>query len=79
MAKVLTMNISQFKQKSLELLESIHGTSLVIIVTKRGKAIAKVQSYDSAIQNNEGRLKGTVLAEIDIVSPLGADLWKSAK
>ncbi len=76
-----TYSVSQFKAESLGLLEKITKTGESIIVTKRGKPIAKVvpiaePGFDKPIL---GKLKGTIVSEIDIITPLGSQLWKATK
>lgn len=77
-----TWSVTEFKAQALGILEQVAQTGEPVIVTKRGKAIVKViplpygvdVSEDAAVQV-PGKLKGTVLEEVDIVSPLGADIW----
>ena len=76
-----TWSVTEFKAQALGILEQVVQTGEPVIVTKRGKAIVKVipLSYgavvpeDAAVQE-PGKLKGTVLEEVDIVSPLGSVL-----
>lgn len=73
-------SISEFKAKSLGLLDSVHRKGETIIVTKRGKPIAKVVPFPGSSEKPEpGKLSGTILEEHDIVSPFGARLWKAAE
>lgn len=73
------MSVSEFKAKALGAFEQIaKGAS--VVVTKRGKPIARVIPYaESTSDNTAGRLAGTLLFEGDLVSPLGADLWDAAR
>ena len=75
-----TMSISEFKAKALGVLDKVARTGEPIIVSKRGKPIVKVVPFelDSEVLV-PGRMKGTVLEEIDIISPLGPDLWGAAR
>ncbi|MCY3871066.1 MAG: type II toxin-antitoxin system Phd/YefM family antitoxin [Gemmatimonadetes bacterium] len=81
-----TWSVTEFKAQVLGILEQVVQTGEPVIVTKRGKAIAKViplpygtdVSEDVTVQE-PGKLKGTVLEEVDIVSPLGADIWDAAR
>ncbi|MGZ3688396.1 MAG: type II toxin-antitoxin system Phd/YefM family antitoxin [Bdellovibrionota bacterium] len=73
-------SVSEFKAKSLGLLERVARHHESIVITKRGRAIAKVIPFGDSIEKPEpGKLEGTVLYEEDIVSPLGAKLWKAAE
>ena len=72
-----TWSVTEFKAQALGILEQVAQTGEPVIVTKRGKAIVKViplafeadVSEGSAVQE-PGKLKGTVLEEVDIVSSL---------
>ena len=81
-----TWSVTEFKAQALGILEQVAQTGEPVIVTKQGKAIVKViplpyeadVSEGAAVQE-PGKLKGTVLEEVDIVSPLGADIWDAAR
>ena len=80
-----TWSMTEFKAQALGILEQVAQTGEPVIVTKQGQAIVKVipLSYgvdvsEGAAVQEPGKLKGTVLEEVDIVSPLGADIWDAA-
>lgn len=77
---VKTLSVSEFKAQALGILEQIARTGEIVVVTKRGKAIAKVIPF-SEDQNSRvpGKLRGTVLEEGDVVTPFGADIWQAAR
>ena len=82
-----TWSVTEFKAKALGILEQVAQTGEPVIITKRGKAIVKVipLAYRADVSEGAevqvpGKLKGTVLQEIDIVSPLGAEIkWQKIK
>ena len=74
-------SVTEFKAQALGILDQIAQTGEPVIVTKGGKAIVKVVplAYEADVSEGAevqvpGKLKGTVLEEVDIVSPLGADI-----
>lgn len=81
-----TWSVTEFKAQALGILEQAAQTGKPVIMTKRGKAIVKMIPLpcgtdvpeDVTVQE-PGKLKGTVLEEVDIVSPLGADIWDAAR
>ena len=78
--KQKSLSVSEFKSKSLGLLEEVSRTGESIIVTKRGKPIAKVIPFAEAGDKLVlGKLRGTVTEELDIITPFGARLWKAAE
>ena len=61
----------EFKAKCLALLDEVALTGQDIVVTKRGKPVAKIVPLEGA---EAPSLRGSVLWEKDIVSPVG-DPW----
>ena len=61
----------EFKAKCLALLDEVALTGQDIVVTKRGKPVAKIVPLD---EKEIPSLSGSVLWEKDIVSPVG-DAW----
>jgi prevent-host-death family protein len=65
----------EFKAKCLALLDEVAATGEVLIVTKRGRAVAKVSpAADEAPRS----LRGSVVHEDDIVSPTG-ERWAAER
>jgi prevent-host-death family protein len=78
--KKTVFSISEFKARSLGLLERVSKTGESLVVTKHGKPIAKVIPFtDQKDKPVPGKLADTLLDEQDIVSPFGARLWKAAE
>ena len=72
-------SVSEFKSKSLGLLEKVARNRESIIVTKRGKPIAEVIPFlEPGNRPEPGKLEGTLISEVDILTPLGAGLWRAA-
>lgn len=71
----------EFKAKCLKLMEEVARTREPVIVTKRGKPIAKlVPIEDKPRQKLFGCMAGTVTIHGDIVSPvIGAEEWNAVK
>jgi len=73
------MNISaaEFKAKCLKLLDQVAATHQPLIITKRGKPVAKlVPIEDEARTPLFGYMKGTVTIVGDIVAPLD-EAWSA--
>jgi prevent-host-death family protein len=76
MEKVKKISVSEFKAKSLGLLEEVARSGLEVIITKRGEEIARVIPIAKARKTRQaGQLKDMLVEEQDIVSPLGDDDW----
>jgi antitoxin (DNA-binding transcriptional repressor) of toxin-antitoxin stability system len=73
------LSVSEFKKHALRVFEEISRSGGKVVVTKRGKPIAQVSSYQQSSQRPEpNKLSGTLIFEDDIVSPLGPDDWEVA-
>jgi len=78
--QVQQIAVSQLKAELLAIVEKIATTGVEVVITKRGKTVAKLVPFSDDVQKPvAGKLSGTILFEDDIVSPLGSDLWDSAK
>ena len=71
--RVRTIAAGEFKAKCLALLDEVALTGEELVITKRGRPVAKVGPV-----GDEGRatLLGSVLRERDIISPVGDD-WQA--
>lgn len=65
--------ISEFKAKSLALLERVRRTGRPIIVTKRGEPVAEVVPPSAATLGQEwlGSMRDTAQLDDDLVAPAG--------
>jgi prevent-host-death family protein len=69
-----------FKAKCLTLMEQVRSTKQPLLITKRGKPVAKLVPVDSGEDNFIGRLKGVFRVVGDIESPVEpAEAWESAR
>jgi prevent-host-death family protein len=65
---VATIAAGEFKAKCLAILDEVNRTRRGIVVTKRGKPVARIVPVDDA--DARASLKGSVVYEGDLVSPL---------
>lgn len=70
-----TVAAGEFKAKCLKLLDEVAETGEPIIVTKFGKPVARLMPIREHRKPLFGAMRGTVLWEGDIISPLGEDAW----
>jgi prevent-host-death family protein len=61
---------AEFKAKGLTRMEDVQSTREPIVITKRGKAVAKLVPADDAAPEFIGRLKGVIRIVGDIESPV---------
>lgn len=66
-----------FKSQCLKLLDTVAKTRTPLVITKRGKAVAKLVPMPEA-GDLFGAMSGSVLFEGDIISPLNND-WAVAR
>lgn len=74
-----SMAVSQFKAQALRVLEEIAGSGESVLITKRGKPLARVVPLTEGDRNKPGKLAHTLIFEDDIVSPLGEEVWEAAR
>lgn len=65
----------QFKAKCLHLLDEVAEQRTPLVITKRGKPIAKLVPVDDNPVDIYGRMKGTGKIIGDIVGPLDDVVW----
>jgi len=70
MAMPKTMSAADFKAKCLEVLDTVAKTSESVVVTKRGRPVARVVPMVNKPHRLFGALKGRVRSVGDIVQPL---------
>jgi prevent-host-death family protein len=67
----------EFKARCLGLMDDVHNTREPVIITKRGKPVAKLVPADEVSRNFIGRLEGIVRIVGDIESPVvPLEAWK---
>ena len=60
----------EFKARCLALMDDVRKTREPVVITKRGKPVAKLVPADDAEQEFIGRLKGVIRSVGDIESPI---------
>ena len=73
-----TISAAEFKAKCLDILDRVADRRQEIIVTKRGKPVARVVPMVSKPARIVGAMKGQIDIRGDIVSPLNVT-WKALK
>jgi prevent-host-death family protein len=72
-----SIGAGEFKAKCLQLLDEVAASRKPLVITKFGKPVARVVPMPPAVKLR-GALKGSVLYEGDIVSPLDND-WEASQ
>jgi prevent-host-death family protein len=66
----------EFKAKCLHLLDEVQQTRQEIVITKRGRPVARLLPVDEKAPTLFGRMKGTIMILGDIVGPTG-EVWEA--
>ena len=67
----MDINAAQFKAKCLKLLDQVAETRESLVITKRGKPVAKLVPIDEEPASELfGYMRGTITLVGDIISPL---------
>lgn len=70
-----TIAAGEFKAKCLHLLDEVAEQRTPLVITKRGKPIARLVPIEDKPIDLYGRMKGTVKILGDIISPMDDVLW----
>ncbi len=70
MVKVRRIPAGEFKAKCLALMDEVERTGQPLVITKRGKPVARLVPESSGRTSLFGIMKGTVIITGDIISPL---------
>lgn len=69
-----------FKAQCLTLMDQVRSTKQPLLITKRGKPVAKLVPVDTGQDDFIGRLKGVFRVVGDIESPIEVpEVWESAR
>ena len=69
-----------FKARCLTLMEDVRSTREPLIITKRGRPVAKLVPADDTAREFIGRLKGVIRIVGDVESPIEPpEVWESAR
>jgi prevent-host-death family protein len=74
----LEIPAGEFKARCLKLMDEVRATRRPVVITKRGKPVAKLVPMDEETPSLFGRLRGTVTIHGDIISPVEVD-WHAER
>ncbi len=78
-AKVITLPAGEFKAKCLALMDEVQATGATIIITKRGKPVARLtapaEPQQAPFRSLRGRTKGSMTYADDLISPIEGVDW----
>ena len=77
--KEATLPASEFKAKCLGLLDEVAEFGHTIVITKRGKPVARVTPISASSKLLRGSWKGRIKIRGDLVNFNVADDWESAR
>jgi prevent-host-death family protein len=76
MTKYKEMPAGEFKAKCLQVMEQVNQSKTPVVITKRGKPIAKLVPVESEPRDGFGCMKGSVRILGDIISPIDVE-WEA--
>jgi prevent-host-death family protein len=75
MAEANQVTAAEFKAKCLRLMDEVAKRGTPLVITKRGKPIAKLVPVEDKPIDPFGCMAGTVKILGDIISPIDEDEW----
>ena len=73
-----TVGAAEFKARCLEFMDRVEKTGNAIVITKRGKPVARLAPVTSRGRSLVGALKGHIRITGDIVAPIDVP-WKAGR
>lgn len=74
----IQISAAKFKATCLELMDEVERTGTTVVVTKRGRAVARLVPVRVKVKSARGLLKGRVRILGDIVAPIDV-IWNAEK
>ena len=74
--RIESISAGEFKAKCLQLMDEVQARHKEIVITKRGKPIAKLVPYAEEPQTLYGCMKGSVTSHGNIIDPI-EDEWQA--
>ncbi len=71
-----TIPAGEFKAKCLHVMDEVNKSRQSIVITKRGKPVAKLIPFEEKKQKLFGKLKGSMTLLTDIVQPIDV-VWSA--
>lgn len=75
MPKTKKIAAGEFKARCLAIMDEVQAKRETVIITKRGKPIAKLSPLEKETDDIFGFMKGQIEVLGDIVSPLPSEDW----
>lgn len=73
-----TIGATQFKARCLELMDQVAATGNPVVITKRGRPVARLVPVDRRPRSIVGALKGRAVILGDITSPVSVK-WEASR
>lgn len=67
----MKISAGRFKAQCLKLMDEVKARNGEVVITKRGKPVARLVAYDETPVPVHGFLKNTVTIVGDVISPVG--------
>ena len=76
MAKYREMAAGEFKARCLQVMDQVNKTKTPVVITKRGKPIARLVPVETEPADGFGCMKGATRIVGDIISPVDVE-WEA--
>jgi len=76
---VKTLSKSQFKPKALEFFREVEEAGVELVITDRGRPVAKIVPYERDARELLSSFRGSVLRYDDPTEPVGLEDWEALK
>ncbi len=76
MSPSTAITAAEFKERCLKLMDDVQASGRSLIITKRGKPVAKLVPFEESVLEPFGHLAGTVTVHGDIIEPID-EIWNA--
>lgn len=76
---IKTLSKSQFKPEALKYFRQVEETGLELVITDRGRPVAKIVPYEQAPEKLLRAFRGSVLRYDDPTEPVGVEDWEALR
>lgn len=71
-----TIPAGEFKAKCLKIMDEVQASNQPIVITKHGKAVAKLVPIENTVAESFGCMQGMISINDDIVKPIDVE-WNA--
>ena len=73
----ITLSKAQFKPRVLEFLREVERSGVEVIITDRGRPVARIVPYEQNHEHLLATLRGSIVEFVEPMEPVGVEQWEA--